>query len=325
MRSEGIQDQDNVTDEEQKASGRKDAGKGRRGRHQVGTGSNIEQDNGTDIEDAEDLEGHGRFDPGKDPHHQKCGQDNSNDHTDQRFCCHRENRKQVGDMAGQKDQDADQKDHLSSGAEDIAQIEEDIGDASEDQTDDDIPADGSFFCGKNAEDDEAERGKTLENNGCPVVFEFFLIHENGRNDKTKGNQQIHFRPPKTINVLFLIVASCTVLLNKLVQDSCSFFRISVSGPYASAKMGVTTGGSQIHDIKLTDEELAALSGGKLTEHFKQVMDFLIPIYVRDNPNVTLDEYIANLGAKKGPNDIFEQIPPETLQEIRDYIAHYWEK
>ncbi len=79
------------------------------------------------------------------------------------------------------------------------------------------------------------------------------------------------------------------------------------------------------DLKLTDEQLAALSGGELTEHMKQVLDFLIPIYVRDNPNITLDEYIANLGVKKGPNDIFETIPPEVLQEVREYIAHYWKK
>ena len=75
--------------------------------------------------------------------------------------------------------------------------------------------------------------------------------------------------------------------------------------------------------ELNEKILSLISGGSLNEDQLKVLDSFVPFYLESFPECTLDDFL-NIFRKSYPEFDLESSDEETIAEIREYIAHYWD-
>lgn len=97
---EGIEDEDNITEQEQQRPAGKHRGKGGRGGKEVGESHHIQQHHRADIHHPEDLERHLRGNLPEDPYHEQRGEHYPDARTQPRGSSHAHHGHQVQHMPG---------------------------------------------------------------------------------------------------------------------------------------------------------------------------------------------------------------------------------
>ena len=180
-------------------------------RHERANGNAVHDHNGAHVEDAKHLERQRRLHPAENPHHEGTRKNEPDAHKERKCRAALRNGQQVGNVADQKDQDANEKRHLALCAlKDITQIKHDIGYRANSQTCHyesyvgRVDSIAHLKRAKHAEHHKDKRGNAFDDIGRNVALRLFHPNEDRRQNKahrTKPQVLHDALPPPFASIL----------------------------------------------------------------------------------------------------------------------------